>query len=100
MEELIERLKNTCEELELITELTLKYKDIQVVGEMLLYKKMEDGILNKLMTASISQLELLKRDYYFRYYKKDITNKLIDIAIKNVTRRNKLNKLNNIEKSE
>jgi len=55
---------------------------------------MEDGILNKLMTASISQLELLKRDYYFRYYKKDITNKLIDIAIKNVTRRNKLNKLN------
>ena len=94
MEELIERLKNTCEELELITELTLKYKDIQVVGEMLLYKKMEDGILNKLMTASISQLELLKRDYYFRYYKKDITNKLIDIAIKNVTRRNKLNKLN------
>ena len=100
MEELIERLKNTCEELELITELTLKYKDIQVVGEMLLYKKMEDCILNKLMTASISQLELLKRDYYFRYYKKDITNKLIDIAIKNVTRRNKLNKLNNIEKSE
>ena len=94
MEELIKMLNNSCEELELITELTLKYKDIQVVGEMLLYKKMEDGILNKLMTASISQLELLKRDYYFRYYKKDITNKLIDIAIKNVTRRNKLNKLN------
>jgi len=39
MEELIKMLNNSCEELELITELTLKYKDIQVVGEMLLYKK-------------------------------------------------------------
>jgi len=94
MKELIEQLKKSCDDLELISELTLKYKDIKVVGEMLFYKKLEEGILNKLMNANVHQLEIMKNSYKFRYYKDEYTDKLIDIAIINVTRKNKLNKLN------
>ena len=73
MEELIEQLKKSCDNLELISELTLKYKDIQVVGQMLFYKELEEGILNKLMNANEHQLEIMKSSYNFRYYKKEIT---------------------------
>jgi len=97
MEELIEQLKKSCDNLELISELTLKYKDIQVVGQMLFYKELEEGILNKLMNANEHQLEIMKSSYNFRYYKKEITDNLIDNAIKNLSRKNKLNKLNSIQ---
>lgn len=96
MEELIKNLQKTCEDFELISELTLKYRDFKVVGDMLFQKKLEEGILNKLMTANAHQLEVMKSSYRFRYYKKDVTDKLIDIAILNLTRKNKLTKLNSI----
>ena len=96
MEEIIKNLQKTCEGLELIDELTLKYKDIKVVGEMLFYKELEEGILNKLMNANAHQLEIMKSSYRFRYYKKEHTDKIIDTAILNLTRKNKLNYLNSI----
>lgn len=95
MEELIEKLKNACEEMELITELTLKYKDLKVVGEKLIQKQIEDGMLIKLDTANLYQLNMLKKYNYFRYYGKELTDKLIDIAIVKLTRKEKLNKINN-----
>jgi hypothetical protein len=79
MEELIKRLEATCEELELINELTAKYKDIKVVGEKLFFKKLEDGILAKLHLANLTQLRLMRDSYKFRYYDKNITDKLIDM---------------------
>jgi len=94
MEELIEQLKSTSGELELISELTLKYKDIKVVSEMLFYKKLEEGILAKLNTASLTQLNVMKNVYKFRYYTRDITDRLIDNAIKTVTRREKIKNIN------
>lgn len=96
MEELIESLKKSCEELELITELTLKYKDLKVVSDKLIQKKIEDGILAKLNTANLYQLNQLKKYDYFRYYGKELTDKLIDIAITKVTRKQKLDKINNL----
>jgi len=96
MEELIKSLKKAAEELELITELTLKYNDLKVVGDKLIQKSIEDGILAKLNTANLYQLNQMKKYNYFRYYGKELTDKLIDIAIIKVTRKQKLDKLNNL----
>lgn len=98
MDELIEKLKKSGEELQLITELTLKYKDNKIVSEMLFYKKLEDGILSKLSTANIFQLNMLKNSYKFKYYDEKMTNKLIDIAILKNTRKLKLDNIKNNEK--
>jgi hypothetical protein len=95
MEELIEKLKKACDEMELITELTLKYKDIKVVGEKLLQKQIEDGYLANLCNANIHQLNMLKKHNYFRYYDKELTDKIIDSAILKLIRKEKLNKINN-----
>ena len=83
--------------MELITELTLKYKDIKIVGDKLFQKHLEDGILSKLYNANLYQLHIMKNSYKFRYYSKDITDKLIDIAIKKVTRKQKLENINKKE---
>jgi hypothetical protein len=93
MEELIERLKKTCEDLELISELTLKYRDNRVVAQKLLYKKIEDGILSNLHNANEDQLRILRNDYRFMYYGKEITDKLIDSAILKNLRRDKLKRI-------
>lgn len=93
MEEVIEKLKKACEELELITELTEKYKDNKIVAEKLFNKKVEDGILAKLSNASVQQLKAMKNGYYFRYYHKSITDKLLDDQILKTTRKNKLDKI-------
>lgn len=93
MEELLKRIKDTTEELELISELLKKYKDIKIVGDKLFEKKLEDGIINNFHIASIEQLKSLKKRYYFKYYDKEDIDKLIDITIKNRIRKDKLNKL-------
>jgi hypothetical protein len=98
MEELIERLKKTCEDIELITELTLKYNDAKVVSDMLLYKKIEDGILSNLHTANNEQLRILRNSYKFSYYGKEITDKLVDAAILKNSRREKLKKINHAKR--
>ena len=97
MEELIERLKKSCEEMELFSELTEKYKDNRIVANNLFNKKVEDGIIAKLHTASITQLKIMKNNYKFNYYSKDITDKLIDSAILKITRKEKLKVINSIE---
>ena len=96
MEELIESLKKSCEEMELIIELTRKYNDNKVVADKLFNKKLEDGILAKLNTANLYQLKTMKNGYNFRYYDKSITDKLIDIAITKCIRKDKLNKINSV----
>ena len=94
MEELLKRIKDSTEELELITELLKKYKDIKIVGDKLFQKKLEDGIINNFRRASIDQLKMMKKGrYYFKYYDKEDIDKLIDITIKNRIRKDKLNKL-------
>lgn len=97
MEELLKRIKETSEELELIVELTKKYKDINVVGDILFNKKLEDGIIKNFWRASIEQLKMMKKypgRYNFKYYKQEDVDKLIDVAIKNRIRKDKLDKLN------
>lgn len=95
MEKLIERLKKSCEEMELIAELTEKFKDNTVVAQILFNKRLEDGILDKLCNASTNQLKAMKNGYHFQYYPKDITDKIIDQAIIKNERKQKLNKINN-----
>lgn len=90
MEELIKKLKESCEQLQLISELTEKYKKTDIVCEKLLHKKIEDGILSNLGNANIYQLKMLKSSYRFKYYGNEITDKLIDIQIKKTTRKDKL----------
>ena len=97
MEDLIKRLEASCEELELITELTAKYRDNKVVAEKLIFKKIEDGILANLHIANLEQLKVMRYSYKFRYYSKDITDKLVDIQIKKTTRKEKLEKINEIK---
>lgn len=99
MEELIERLKKSCEDLELISELTSKYRDNKVVANMLLNKKIEDGILCKLHTATIDQLQKLKSDfspfgYKFKYYDEKMIDRLIDTQILKTARKQKLDLIN------
>ena len=100
MEELIEKLTKACEEIELISELTAKYRDNKVVADMLFHKKVEDGILSKLHTASINQLQALKSDrlfgYKFRYYDEKIIDKLIDAQILKTSRKQKLDTIRNL----
>ena len=93
MEDLIKRLEETCEEMELITELTKKYRDNTVVSQMLIYKKIEDGILAKLGNAKIYQLKALKNGFRFRYYDKEMVDKLINIALSKRIRKDKLNNI-------
>jgi hypothetical protein len=95
MEDLIKKLEKACEELELITELTEKYKDNKIVAEKLFYKKVEDGLLANLHNANLHQLNMMKNSYKFYYYNdKNITNKLIDTQIVKTTRKEKLKKIN------
>jgi hypothetical protein len=94
MEDLIKKLEKACEELELITELTRKYKNSDIVADKLLHKQIEDGILAKLHLANLYQLNYMKRNYDFRYYGKDLAHKLIDIQIVKTTRKEKLEKIN------
>ena len=100
MEELIEKLTKACEEIELISELTAKYRDNKVVADMLFHKKVEDGILSKLHTASINQLQALKSyrlfGYKFRYYDEKIIDKLIDAQILKTSRKQKLDTIRNL----
>jgi len=95
MDYLIERLKTICDDMELLTELTLKYKDNKVVGDMLMYKKIEDGIIEKFNLASEYQLNYMKDRYTFRYYDKEMMVKVIDAQIIKNSRRDKMKKLTN-----
>ena len=95
MEELIERLTKACEEIELISELTAKYRDNKVVADMLFHKKVEEGIISKLHTATIEQLQKLKSDYSpfgykFKYYEGKMIDKLIDVQLLKTARKQKL----------
>jgi len=94
MKELLEKLKKSCEEMELISELTEKYKNNDIVVEKLLFKKIEDGILAKLNTASIYQLKTMKSGYKFHYYSQDEINKIIDLQVLKTIRLTKLEKIN------
>lgn len=93
MEDLIKKLEKTCEKMELITELTKKYRDNKVVAEMLINKKIEDGILAKLHLASLTQLSMLKKTYKFRYYSNDMVTKLIENQVLKTKRKEKLQKI-------
>lgn len=93
LSEQLKRLEKACEQMELITELTKKYKDIKVVSDMLFNKDVEDGILAKLDDANLQQLKTMKNGYPFRFYTKDVTDNLIDQAILRNIRREKLKKL-------
>ena len=98
MEEVIKNLEKCCEsleELKLITELLSKYGTIEQVQTKLLQKKIEDGMLNNLHNANEHQLKMLKeKDYrFFRYYDFKDIEPIIDIAIVNNDRRNKINRL-------
>jgi len=95
MKDLLKKLENACEELELIFELTEKYKNNEIVSQMLFNKKLEDGIIRKFGNASINQLKMMK-SYRFKYYGKEITDKLIDQAIIKNTRRTKLIRINEV----
>jgi hypothetical protein len=89
MEDLLKKLEKACVEMELISTLTEKYKNNEIVAQMLFNKKIEDGIIEKFGNASINQLKMMK-SYKFKYYGKEITDKLIDQAILKNTRRAKL----------
>lgn len=98
MEEVIKNLEKCCEsleELKFITELLSKYGTIEQVQTKLLQKKIEDGMLNNLHNANEHQLKMLKeKDYrFFRYYDFKDIEPIIDIAIVNNDRRNKINRL-------
>ena len=95
-DKLVERLEKCCTDMELISELTFKYRDLSVVSQKLLNKDIEDGILAKLGTANLYQLRMMKDSYRFRYYSKDVTDKLIDAAIVKVSRKEKLKKIDRV----
>jgi len=91
VEELIKKLEKTCEEMELIVELTKKYRDNTVVAQMLVHKQIEDGILANLGNAKIYQLKALKNGFRFHYYDKEMVDKLINITLSKRIRKDKLN---------
>lgn len=62
--------------------------------EMLIYKKIEDGILAKLHLAKLYQLNMLKKTYKFKYYSDETIDKLIENQIVKITRKEKLEKIN------
>ncbi len=92
IKEIIKKLKNAYKEMELITEISKKY-GVEEVGKTLLQKKIEDGIITKLHTANLHQLEMMKDSYIFKYYDKKVINKIIKKTIIQVTRKNKLERI-------
>lgn len=95
MHKLLEKLEKVSEEMRLITEITEKY-GCDRVGDMMLFKKIEDGIFSKLHTANLQQLNTMRNGYKFRYYDKEVAKELVDKAILQVTRRKKLEQIKEI----
>jgi len=96
MEDLIKSLEKSCEELELLNEVSKRaHGDSSRITELLFYKKVEDGYIANFHKATLYQLNMMK-SFRFRYYKDEDMRKLIDAAIIKVTRREKLNKLESV----
>lgn len=71
-------------------------KPERTIDEMLLYRKIEDQILSNLKKANLVELNILKNNYTWVYYGKNITDKAIDYQILKTTRRLKLLKIEKI----
>ena len=82
---IIENLEGSIKELQTLLDVKLDFK-------LLLYKKVEDGILDNLKNASIEQLKKLK-NYKWRYYTSLNNNENLCSEIK---KRLRLVKLNNL----
>lgn len=93
MDNLIEKLKKICDDMEVITELTKKYNDYTTISLMMVYKNIEDGIISNLHAASHEQLKTLMREYTFKYYDVNAVQKLIDSAIIKNSRRDKMKQI-------
>jgi hypothetical protein len=101
MDELIKNIDNlnkTLLEFNVDLKLTIELmdrcnNDMDQVHRLLIAKKIEDGIIDAFYNATYEQLETLKRNYYWKYYKKDYVNDLIDKHMKNRKRRDKLRNL-------
>jgi hypothetical protein len=70
--------------------------EIELISEKLIYQKIEDEILNNLRNADLKWLNMLKNEYKWQYYGKDVTDKILDKAILRKTRLLKLIRLKEI----
>ena len=105
IEELEESLKLLSEKMSEITEIvevTQKFTGLDDYSRLLIDKKIEDGILNNLHNASIKQLIFLRDNYYWSYYKEDVTfshkpeKKIENILNSMILNKQRLDKFNRI----
>lgn len=96
-EELEQKLKNMLDTVVEMKEVLIKSKEIhEDVPMTTFYKKMEDGILDKIGTANDYQKKVILESYKFRYYTTFNTDKdLLKRVITEKIRGSKLEELLN-----
>jgi len=94
MDELIERIEKMSEELRDFRVLLEKYGDIGIASDVLMHKKIEDGIIKNFHIANDFQLKHMRDKYNFKYYDKEIMVKVIDAQIIKNKRRDKMIEIN------
>jgi len=95
LNKLCDDIDRMTEEVKLLTELALKYKDVDIVADKLWHKKIEDGIIKNFNNANLFQLEYMRNKYVFKYYEKEFVIRLIDAQILKNNRRDKMKKIEN-----
>lgn len=97
MNELESKLTSMIESLDELTKVLSKSKsNREDVSMTMLYKNIEDGILNKIHDANEHQLNVMMNSYRFKFYTEFNTDKeLLRNEIQKRLRENKLEKLLN-----
>lgn len=90
LDEAIKALENSVNELELILEATKKGGNI---GQLLTWKKIEDGMIEKFHIMSEEQERMLLRNFHFHWYKELNDQEVLSELIKKSRRSHKLNNI-------
>lgn len=96
MKDLVKRLESLSSEMEELNDI-LSRGGTNRFTESLVYKKVEDGILNKIHTANDHQLTMMMNSYKFRYYTEYNNKEVLRAEIQKRIREHKLKEILNGE---
>lgn len=92
--ELSSKMKKLSSDLVAINNLFNRNYRKSEMGEMLMYKQIEDGILNNLHKANKFQINQIKTGYMkWRYYTQEYVNNYIEVELLRITREKKLKRI-------
>lgn len=89
MEQEIRSLESAIEKMQQLND-ALKKRQGEPVGQMLMYKKIEDGMIENFHIMTDHQIKNLLRGFKFKWYKELNSQKVLEDAIKKAKRKDVL----------